>query len=106
MNKDNERIIEEFREKKQLAKDKLKALGVINGTVVDAEVITEDWLTQTLDKVRGELLEAEIERLEGYKEYCNPKSCAKVGNDECDICLKNEVIDTVLSHLQESKIKE
>lgn len=50
--KDNikEEILKEFREKKELAYKKLQALAVVNGSVIDAEIITEEWLSQSIDK--------------------------------------------------------
>lgn len=64
MNKSDEEIVEEFRAKKLEARNKLKALAVTNGTVVDAEAISEDWLRTALSEARADQDDKWLEALD------------------------------------------
>lgn len=53
-------ILEEFKQFKKAARWKLEILMIKNGAVIDAEAISEDWLSSALDRYAMAVVEASV----------------------------------------------
>ena len=92
--------VENYEEGKLLAKERLKALHIINGTCVDAEIFGKDFVKQTFIEIANR----EIERLEKSKKIyvTSDKVVSEEGGPNLSE-LYNEAIKDQLSYWKHNK---